>query len=546
MQATMKQLPAYGAAWWPLRRWRRRGALFLPRPFPGRSGGRGFGARSRILLCLLPVAALFSLAAPTRAQANVPTRGSVAAALRSRDYALALTLSQELARAHPTDPETWTLEGVALEGLGREKESLQAFDHALQVDPNNVTALEAAAQLEFQAGSPKAVPFLEKLLRLNPHDQAAHAMMAALAFKRKDCTTTVAHYQEISQVVANTVPALLQFGACLFHLGRYADALSVFQRIAELRPQDPEALYNLGLAQHGAHHYADAIHTLLPLTEAGPESQRVGALNLIAAVYEADQQTPQAVAALEKAIALAPGDIDNYLDLATISLDHGSYQVGVDVVNAGLHVLPDSAPLYLERGVLEAQMEDRYDQANADFRRAEALNPLQNYSTVALAISLLQENKLDESVQVVKQRLAKAPDDPILNYLLAELLIRKGVQPGMPSFQEAEAAAQRAVRSKPDFTLAEDDLTELYLRSGQTALAEATSRLALKSDPNDPSALYYLIVCLRKKGDRAELPHLVQKLAEVTATLQEQEGALNRFKLVEEQGGRNLQKKAIP
>src|SRR5208282_991564 len=117
------------------------------------------------------------------------------------------------------------------------------------------------------AGSPKALPFLEKLLRLNPQDQTSHAMMAALAFKRKDCATTVAHYQKSPQVVANNVPALAQFGACLVHLDRPADALPIFQRIAELQPQDPEALYNLGLAQYGAHQYADAIRTLLPLTE---------------------------------------------------------------------------------------------------------------------------------------------------------------------------------------------------------------------------------------------------------------------------------------
>jgi len=502
--------------------------------------------RSRVFAGFLSVAFWFSLAALTRAQTSPPpTPQSVVQALESHDNARALRLAQDLARAHPTDPRAWTLQGMAFQGLDRPQESLAAFEHALQIDPNNRAALEAAAQLEFQAGSPKALPFLEKLLRLNPDDQTSHAMMAALAFKRKDCTTTVAHYQESPQVVANNVPALAQFGACLVHLHRAAEALPVFQRIAELRPQDPEALYSFGLAQYGAHNYADAIRTLLPLTEDGPERQRAAALNLIAAVYEADQQTPLAVAALQKAIKLAPGDIDNYLDLATLSLDHGSFKVGVDVVSARLHALPDSAPLYLERGVLEVQM-DHYDEADADFRKAAALNPLQNDSSVALGISLLQENKLDESVQVVKQRLAKAPDDPILNYLLAELLIRKGVQPGTPSFQEAEAAAQRAVRSKPDFALAEDVLTELYLRSGKTSLAERTSRLALKSDPNDQSALYHLIVCLRKKGDLTELPQLVQRLAEATAGLRQQEEARNRFKLVEEEGGRNPQSRGIP
>lgn len=488
----------------------------------------------------------FSLAALACAQTNPPpTPQSVVQALQSHDNELALRLSQELARARPGDPRVWTLQGLALQALGQTQESLRILKHALQIDPNNLAALEAAAQLEFQARSPDALPFLEKLLSLNPDDQTAHAMTAALAFQRKDCATTIAHYQKSPEVVANDIPALSQFGACLVHLNRAAEALSAYQRIAELRPQDPDALYYLGLAQHGAHHYEDAIGTLLPLTEDGPEKQRAAALNLIAAVYEDDQQTPAAVAALQKAIALDPANTDNYLDLATTSLDHGAFKLGVDVLNAGLHAVPDSARLYLERGVLEVQLE-QYDEANADFRKAAALNPLQNYSSVALGISLLQENKLTESVQVVKKRLATAPGDPTLNYLLAELLIRTGVKPGTPSFREAKTAAERAVRTKPDFTLAQDVLTELYLRSGETRLAEATARLALKSDPNDQSALYHLIVCLRGKGDRTELPQLVQKLAEVTAGLREQEKARNHFKLVEEESERNSQKRVNP
>jgi len=478
----------------------------------------------------------------TTAQTNPPaTMQAIVEALQSKDNAKALALAQEVARTHPRDARPWTLQGIALQGLDRPKESLRAFEHALQIEPGNVAALEGAAQLEFRAGNQDALPFLEKLLELNPDDQTVHAMMAALAFKRNDCAAAVAHYQKCPQLVEGNVPALSQFGACLFRLNRADEALAAFQRIADLQPQDSQALYYLGLAQYQSHHNEDAIRTLLPLTEDVSEKEQGAALNLIAAAYEASQQTPQAVAALQKAIALAPENIDNYLDLATLSLNHEAFQVGLDVLNAGLRVKPDDARLYLERGVFEVQME-KYDEANADFRKASDLSPLENASSVALGISLLQENKVDESLQIVKRRLDREPDDPTLNYLYAELLIRKGVQPGTPSFERAKTSAQRAVRSKPDLAAAQDVLTQLYLRGGDTALAEKTARLALASDHDDQTALYNLIVCLRKRGDKAELPQLVQRLAESTAALREQEKARNRFKLVEEQAAEGPRK----
>jgi hypothetical protein len=96
---------------------------------------------------------------------------------------------------------------------------------------------------------------------------------------------------------------------------------------------------------------------------------------------------------------------------------------------------------------------------------------------------------------------------------------------------------QRALRNQPDFTLAADLLAELCLRSGQTRLAEATSRRVLRSDPNDQPALYHLIVCLRKEGNLKEVPQLAQRLAKATSDSREQEAARSRFKLVEQKAG---------
>ncbi len=486
----------------------------------------------RIAFSVVAVATLLTLlpsAAP--AQGSPPTIQSVVAALRVHDNSRALALCKELTHTRSDDPRLWTLEGMALEGLGRNEETVKALNRALAINPDYVPALEAMAQLEFQAGSPKARPYLEHLVHLNPDNQTAHAMLASLAFKRKDCGAAVVHFEKSREVISGNSAALAEFGACLARAQHAGEAIPVFQRILELHPDDGNARYNLGLVEFRAQQYQDAINALLPLTQ-GSQASPV-ALNLIAAVYEARDQTPQAVAALRRALALAPRNADNYLDLATISLDHGSFKVGADVLDAGINILPNSAPLYLERGVLLVQM-GRFQEADADFRKAAALRPAQNYSAVALGISLLQENKMAQSLALVKQRLAKAPDDPVLNYLLAEILIRKGIQPGAPEFNQAVAAAQHAVQMKTDFTAAQDALAGLYLRSGETRRAAETSRLALKSDPGDQSALYHLIVCARKEGDRKELSQLVEKLAQVSAAAQKQEAARNRFRLVEE------------
>lgn len=487
----------------------------------------GFRRVSVLTTCLV----MTLVARSARAQMSPSAVQPAVEALQNHDYARALKLSEILISANPRDPRAWTLKGMALTSLGQTGEALKALNQALALDPNYVAALEAAAQIEYNAGRPGASGLLERLVGLDPHDQTAHAMLGALAFKRQDCGTAITHFEKSPQVISARPSALAEFGTCLLRVNQPEDAIPVFRRLEQLQPDDWHARCNLGLVLFLAHHYTEATQTLQPLTDGA--SPNTNALNLLASVYEANQQTPEAVAALQRAIQLDPREAENYLDLAALSLDHGSFQVGVDVLNAALKIVPDSPDLHIARGVLYVQM-GQFNEADSDFQKADTLEPTQNLSILARGISLVQNNELGRSLETLRERLKKAPNDPMLNYLLAEVLIRKGIQPGTPEFQEAKDAAECAVHSKPDFALAYDVLSVLCLRAGQTSQAIDASRKALTADPEDSSAVYHLIVCLRKEGDTRELPQLVKKMAEMSTAARERTASVNRYKLVEE------------
>jgi hypothetical protein len=130
-----------------------------------------------------------------------------------------------------------------------------------------------------------------------------------------------------------------------------------------------------------------------------------------------------------------------------------------------------------------------------------------------------------------------APDDPALNYLLAEVLFRKDISPGTTDFQEAKAAAQRAGHTKPDFARAYDVLSVLDLRSGQTSQAADIARRARKAAPQDLSPAYHPLVRLRKEGDKKGLPQLAKKLAKISPAARERTAPINCFRTVEEEAG---------
>jgi tetratricopeptide (TPR) repeat protein len=205
-------------------------------------------------------------------------------------------------------------------------------------------------------------------------------------------------------------------------------------------------------------------------------------------------------------------------------------------VNDGIGLQPQAAPLYVARGVLYVQLAE-YDKAEADFEKANALDPSQSLSSAAQGLAAVEANDLDRALATVQRRLAGKPDDPLLLYVKADILAQKGVEPGTPDFKTAVSSAQRAVALRPSLAPAHAVLSKLYLQAGQTQAAIDQCRKALAIDPNDQTSVYRLIQALRKTGDKSEIPALLKRLAQLREQATQQERERNRYKLVEDGKG---------
>jgi tetratricopeptide (TPR) repeat protein len=106
---------------------------------------------------------------------------SISIARRLLQYDQAFQLAHARHQKSPSDPRILTLERLALSGTGKKNDALADFDAAIKTAPGYFPALEAAGELEYNAGSDRAVPLPTKFLRLRPDDPTAHAMLAAIA-----------------------------------------------------------------------------------------------------------------------------------------------------------------------------------------------------------------------------------------------------------------------------------------------------------------------------------------------------------------------------
>ncbi len=455
---------------------------------------------------------------------------SIISALQRRDFGKALQLLQPALEASPRNPQLLVFQGLAYSGEGNATAALGSYQAALKVVPDYLPALKGAAELEYDAARADAVPLLEHILRLRPHDETSHAMLAVLAYKSGDYDKAAAHFSESGPILYSQPEALRAYGVCLLKLKQTDKAVEIFQALLKLQGDDPRARQSLAAVQLTAGQIQNALATLQPLLDVDPD---VRTMQLAAAIYEANHDTPNAVKILRQAIVKDPRNTGLYVDFADIAMNHQSFQTGIEMVDAGLKLQPASAELYLARGVLYVQLAE-FDRAEADFEKAEQLDPRQGLSAAAQGMVAEERNQNDpgQALATVRAKLAKKPGDAFLWYLQAAILSQKAPDPGSTEFNQGLTSAQKAVSLDPSLTAAHNVLAKFYLDSGQNALAVKECRLVLEQSPADQTALYHLVIALRKTGEQAEIPELLKRLAKARQDATRQEAERNRYKVV--------------
>ena len=137
--------------------------------------------------------------------------------------------------------------------------------------------------------------------------------------------------------------------------------------------------------------FSEAIQATEALFQDG--FKRAELYNLVSEAYLGDRQLQQAYDALRTATKIDPKHEKSYGDLISLCMGFSNFQLGLDIANVGLHHLPDSYRLHVQRGVMEAKL-GRLAEAQRDFEHAARLSPEEPLPHATLAIALMQQGRL--------------------------------------------------------------------------------------------------------------------------------------------------------
>jgi tetratricopeptide (TPR) repeat protein len=425
----------------------------------------------------------------------------------------------------PNNPRLLAARGAALEALHRDDEALQSFNRSLAISPKFLAALEGVAEISYRTHGKKTMEYLARIFEQDPKNLTAHAMAGELSFEKGDCASADHHFAAAGNESTKDAVALQHWGECLLKNGDAHSASARLRGASAMAPQDRRLQFELGLALFLEQQYAQALEAIKTI----PEDAKT--VNLAGNIYAAQEKLSEAIASFRRATELAPRDEQNYVDLASLCLEHQSFDVARDVVNAGIANIPDSAALFTLRGAIAAQTSD-LEQSAADFERARRLQPNASYGDVGLSLLLRQQDQIDRAATLIRKRLARNPGDARLNFLLADLLLQTSGADERSNKEEAERLLRKTIHLDPKLAKAHAALGKLLLQSQKPNEAGAELKRALNEDPTDRVALNQYILAMKRLNRIEEANAAAQRLRDVLAQDRLAEVRKNRVRLI--------------
>lgn len=358
----------------------------------------------------------------------------------------------------PADSRTPKMEfalGAAYQQLKDSKDAISAYQRAHEMDPDDVRTLDALAQA---------------LLTDNQLDEALKEFQK-LAAEDPEEPGPLVHISEIQR-----------------KQGKFQDALASIKKARTIDPTDLEAGFNEGMLYDVLGRFDDAANTYRHMVDATShangaytaqeKNNRGFFLQKLAALYQEQNKTDEAVAAYQKMIELGGDDaVRGYEGQAE------TYQ--------GAHQ-PDKAIDALRQGV--------------------AANPKNTDLKLILAGSLADQGgakndstEIDQAIASVKSMLTNKPSDLNIWEALAQMNIR------LKRWKDAEDCLNKAepLATKNDDKVYLDFLRgEWAERQHHIEPAERYFRQALALDPANAMTLNYLGYMLADKG--VQLPEALK------------------------------------
>jgi putative PEP-CTERM system TPR-repeat lipoprotein len=460
--------------------------------------------------------------------------------LLAGQFADAQGLAQRMQQRDPNDVEAQILLANALAGLKNMEGAVQAFEKAVELDPNRATTYSELGAIRLSTGNNQAAEAaFRKAVELDPKSASAHlslsnylwatgdlagaeqSMRTALALAPKDVTANraMAMYYMVTnkaeaaephlKLVAEGVPGpqpkyFLSEYYLRFH--RVEDARAILQPLLKDDAAFVGASVRLARIEASAKKNAEA-HRLLEGALAR-EPKNPEALVMRGKLYLTENNTVNALSTLQTAVEANPRSVEAHVALAQTYVARGASKEAATAFNDALKI--DGTHVEARLGLARVQINDgsAADAVPLVLKIVEE-HPRNLEARLLLLHGLMAVGDLPQATQQLNVLLQAAPESATVQTAAGMLASMKRDVAG------ARAAYSRALQADPRSYQALAGLLTAEMQSKQFGSARALIEKHLAQNPNDPNMLLMSAQTYGALGDAFAMENALKKTVEV-------------------------------
>jgi tetratricopeptide (TPR) repeat protein len=400
--------------------------------------------------------------------------------------------------------------GLALAASGEHERADGYFNEAATLANRRTSRLTRAhgATLEALGRPEEARALYDQLLAQNLGDQVVTSTLTGL-------NAGVSAQPIVKSAQDGAAEVMLDLADGLAQSPNLGLALVYAQLAAFLRPDLDEAKLLIADLFQAQEQYELAIESFAEVRRGSPHfvAAEIGRSDALRNMERADD----ALAVLKALTGEFPEVVQAHVALGDLLRSEEQFEASVKAYSAAIERLgaPDERnwALFYQRGVA-FERSGRWDEAEADFRKALELAPDQPLVLNYLGYSLVEKRRsLEEAQAMIERAVEQRPDDGYITDSLGWVLYRLG------KYEEAVPQMELAVELMPVDPIINDHLGDVLWKVGRKLEAAFQWKRALSFDPEPEDATR-----IREKLARGLDAVLEDEAAEAASTEQKTNG----------------------
>ncbi len=435
-------------------------------------------------------------------------------------------------------PESSTIRGLqaAVEmSAGDYVEARRHFEHAIELDPTNTSAVVNLARLDLrESGEQAAYARIVALLKVSPEDVIGLTALAQLDERRGDKAQALENLQRARALDPAAVQPRLLLARILLVDGDYDQTIALGDEIIAARPAGAVGYDVRGQAQMANGQLAAALGSFRRAVSLEPRT--VGPLFNMARAMLALGRPVQARETAERVLTISPEHLGANAMMGGLQLTRGKVRAAERIADLLSELYPDEALTRALKGDIYMENE-QYEQAVAAFTSAFAaeknarflarLYQARRASGDRNADKLLTDwleghprdlgvrllvaqhaqsvGEIDEAIEHYKHVVEAQPQNAVALNNLAWLYSGRNDELALET-------ADRAYKAAPSNGAIADTYGWLLVQQGDLAKGVPILREAVSNAPDIADIRYHLAVALAQGGDKEESRAILTQL----------------------------------